>query len=137
MTLNINNAPALQLSAGLKILFNTVAIILLLTATALTIMAFVGFNQAKLNYLSWVAPSVDLTGFYLLWAINLLSALSIAISGFLLLKQRRYSAWLLVPLAIFGLWSETTSLVALLPLLFSGVSQEGEAANSISLNEGR
>lgn len=126
MTLNINNAPALQLSAGLKILFNTVAIILLLTATALTIMAFVGFNQAKFNYLNWVAPSTDLTGFYLLWTINLLSALSIAISGFLLLKQRRYSAWLLVPLAIFGLWSETTSLVALLPLLFSGESQEGD-----------
>ena len=126
MTLNINNAPALQLSAGLKILFNTVAIILLLTATALSIMAFVGFNQAKLNYLNWVAPSTDLTGFYLLWTINLLSALSMVLSGFLLLKQRRYSAWLLVPLAIFGLWSETTSLVALLPLLFSGVSQEGE-----------
>jgi hypothetical protein len=126
MTLNINNAPALQLSAGLKILFNTVAIILLLTATALTIMAFVGFNQVKLNYLNWVAPSTDLTGFYLLWTINLLSVLSIAISGFLLLKQRRYSAWLLVPLAIFGLWSETTSLVALLPLLFSGESQEGD-----------
>ena len=126
MTLNINNAPALQLSAGLKILFNIVAFALLLTAIALTIKAFVGFNQAKLNYLNWVAPSVDLTGFYLLWAINLLSALSIAISGFLLLKQRRYSAWLLVPLAIFGLWSETTSLVALLPLLFSGGSQEGK-----------
>ena len=128
MTLNINNAPALQLSAGLKILFNIGAFALLLTATALTIMAFVGFNQVKLNYLNWVAPSVDLTGFYLLWTINLLSALSIAISGFLLLKQRRYSAWLLVPLAIFGLWSETTSLVALLPLLFSGVSQEGGSA---------
>lgn len=126
MTLNINNAPALQLSAGLKILFNIVAFALLLTAIALTIKAFVGFNQAKLNYLNWAAPSVDLSGFYLLWAINLLSALSIAISGFLLLKQRRYSAWLLVPLAIFGLWSETTSLVALLPLLFSGESQEGD-----------
>ncbi|UXD87804.1 hypothetical protein [Thalassolituus hydrocarboniclasticus] len=126
MTLNINNAPALQLSPRQKILFNIGAFALLLTATALTIMAFVGFDQVKLNYLNWVAPSVDLTGFYLLWTINLLSALSIAISGFLLLKQRRYSAWLLVPLAIFGLWSETTSLVALLPLLFSGVSQEGE-----------
>lgn len=131
MTLNINNAPALQLSPWQKMLLNIGAFILLLTAIALTIIVFVSFNQVKLNYLNWAAPSTDLTGFYLLWTINLLSALSIAISGFLLLKQRRYSAWLLVPLAIFGLWSETTSLVALLPLLFSGGSQEGEAEKSL------
>ncbi|MCB2385763.1 hypothetical protein [Thalassolituus alkanivorans] len=126
MTLNINNAPALQLSPRLKILFKASAFLLLLAATALTIEAFISFDLAKFNYLSWVAPSTDLTGFYLLWTIHLLSALSMMLSGFLLLKQRRYSAWLLVPLAIFGLWSETTSLVALLPLLFSGVSQEGD-----------
>ncbi len=131
MTLNINNAPALQLSPWQKMLLNIGAFILLLTAIALTIIVFVSFNQVKLNYLNWVAPSTDLTGFYLLWTINLLSALSMVLSGFLLLKQRRYSAWLLVPLAIFGLWSETTSLVALLPLLFSGVSQEGEAEESL------
>ena len=127
MTLNINNAPVLRLSPRQKMLFNIGAFILLLTAIALTIIVFVSFNQVKLNYLNWAAPSTDLTGFYLLWTINLLSALSMILSGFLLLKQRRYSAWLLIPLAIFGLWSETTSLLALLPLLFSGEIQEGEA----------
>jgi len=72
MTLNINNAPALQLSPRQKILFNIGAFALLLTATALTIMAFISFDQAKLNYLNWAAPFTDLTGFYLLWTINLL-----------------------------------------------------------------
>lgn len=128
MTLNINNAPALQLSPRQKMLLNIGAFILLLTAIALTIKAFVSFDQVKLNYLNWVAPSIDLTGFYLLWTINLLSALSIAISGFLLLKQRRYSLWLLIPLAICGLWTSVISLTALLPLVFSGVSQEGGSA---------
>jgi hypothetical protein len=127
MTLNINNAPVLQLSPRLKILFKASAFLLLLTAMALIIKAFLSFDLAKFNYLSWVAPSTDLTGFYLLWTIHLMSALSMMLSGFLLLKQRRYSAWLLIPLAIFGLWTETTSLLALLPLGFSGGSQESEA----------
>ena len=51
-------------------LLNTAAIILLLSAIALIIKAFLNFNQAKLNDLNRVAPSADLTGFYLLCAIN-------------------------------------------------------------------
>jgi hypothetical protein len=51
-------------------LLNTAAIILLLSAIALTIKTFLNFDQAKLNDLNRIAPSADLTGFYLLGAIN-------------------------------------------------------------------
>jgi hypothetical protein len=51
-------------------LLNTAAIILLLSAIALIIKTFLNFNQAKLNDLNRIAPSADLSGFYLLCAIN-------------------------------------------------------------------
>lgn len=51
-------------------LLNTAVMILLQSAIALIIKAFLNFNQAKLNDLNRVAPSADLTGFYLLCAIN-------------------------------------------------------------------
>ncbi|MCA6058162.1 hypothetical protein HUF18_00090 [Thalassolituus sp. ST750PaO-4] len=67
-------------------LFNTAVIILLLSAIALTIKTFLNFNQAKLNDLSRVAPSADLTGFYLLCAIN-----PLAFSAVIKKVRRRYS----------------------------------------------
>ncbi len=67
-------------------LFNTAAIILLLSAIALIIKAFLNFDQEKLNDLNRVAPSADLTGFYLLCAIN-----PLALSAVIRKVRRRYS----------------------------------------------
>lgn len=51
-------------------LLNTAAMTLLQSAIALTIKTFLNFDQAKLNDLNRIVPSADLSGFYLLCAIN-------------------------------------------------------------------